>query len=275
MPDPQLCIIIPVKDDERVFRLLDRLAASPEIESCELIVACNGSAPQFANRIEAELRSLPHARVLCDDVANPARAINRAARAGESPKLLILDSDCEPCHGYLGFLLAAIQSQTTARGRITFTGTTTFSRTSARWRQSFYDRVAGEGRLYAPNIVIDRDLFLSLGGFVETLRHAYDSEFSDRALKSGNVAYFIPSATVAHECHSSVRTEMKIWFEYGRGRYYRMNGTRSAAGYRDALLGDIPWTVLSDARIVPYALAYLAVRAAGFVAAATNGNGRA
>jgi hypothetical protein len=270
MPVPQLCIVVPVKDDERVFRLLDHLVASPEIDSCEVIVACNGSETQFANRIETTLGPLAHARCLRDDVANPARAINRAARAAESTRLLILDSDCEPCEGYLGFLLASTPTCMTARGRITFRGTTAFARASARWRQTFYDRIAGEGRLYAPNIVIDRDLFLSLGGFMETLRHAYDSEFSDRALKAGNAAFFIAAATVVHECHSSVRTEMKIWFEYGRGRYYRMNGS----GFRDALLGDIPWTVLSDVRIVPYAVAYVAVRAAGFVAAAAEAQAR-
>lgn len=268
----RLTIVVPVRNDERVFKLIDRLAESKAIDSCEVIVACNGSTSNFTARVESRLRELPRARCLIDSVAGPPRAINLAARHATSQHLLILDSDCEPCDGYVDCVLEAIDNHAIARGQIIFTGTTAFSRTSARWRQSFYDRVAREGRLYAPNLLIDREMFLSFGGFVESLRHAYDSEFSDRALKSGKTAFFIPSAMVVHECHADVRTEMKIWFNYGCGRYYRMNGTRTLGAYRDALLGDIPWSTLDSAPIISYALAYVAVRAAGFVFAAT-GNG--
>lgn len=269
----RLAIIVPVKNDERVFRLIDRLAESKAIDSCEVIVACNGSTSDFAARVGSRLSEFPRARCITDSVASPPRAINLAAREGAGSHLLILDSDCEPCDGYVDCVLAAIGSHAIARGQIIFTGTTAFSKTSARWRQSFYDRVAREGRLYAPNLLIDREMFLSLGGFVESLRHAYDSEFSDRALKSGKTAFFLPSAMVVHECHADVRTEMKIWFDYGCGRYYRMNGTRTLDAYRDALLGDIPWSTLDSAPIISYALAYVAVRAAGFVFAA-SGMGR-
>src|SRR6185295_9052955 len=98
---PKLSIIVPVKDDERIFGLLARLFESPELKSCELIVACNGSRKEFSDRISTALAVVPLARTLTDRVANPARAINSAARIATGEKLLILDSDCVPCSGYL------------------------------------------------------------------------------------------------------------------------------------------------------------------------------
>lgn len=268
---PKLSIIVPVKDDERILGLLARLSDSPELESCELIVACNGSRTEFSDRISAALAPIPGFRVLTDHVANPARAINSAARIATGEKLLILDSDCVPCSDYLASVLATLSVNAITRGQITYTGSDAFSRTTAAWRQCFYDRVAKEGRLYAPNLAIDRALFLSLGGFVESLRHAYDSEFSDRAMRSGHTAVLLPAATVTHECHTSVMTEMKIWFDYGCGRHYRMNGTRSTRAIWHALFGDLPLEIiLSNPRHLTYALAYVPVRAAGFVYSAVQ-----
>lgn len=263
---PKLSIIVPVKDDERIFGLLARLSEASELTSCEVIVACNGSRKEFSDRVSSALRVIPLARALTDHVANPARAINAAARVATGAKLLILDSDCIPCSGYLQSVLATLSANAVARGQIVYTGTDTFSRTTAAWRQCFYDRVAKEGRLYAPNLAIDRRLFLSLGGFVESLRHAYDSEFSDRAMRSGRSAVLLPAAIVTHECHTSVITEMKIWFDYGCGRHYRMNGTRTTKAIWHALFGDLPLKIiLTNPRHLTYALAYVPVRAAGFV----------
>jgi GT2 family glycosyltransferase len=263
---PKLSIIVPVKDDERIFGLLTRLSESPELTSCEVIIACNGSRKEFSDRISSALAVFPLARALTDQVANPARAINTAARVAAGEKLLILDSDCVPCSGYLQSILAPLSANAVARGQITYVGTDAFSRTTAAWRQCFYDRVAKEGRLYAPNLAIDRGLFLSLGGFVESLRHAYDSEFSDRAMRSGKSAVLLPAATVTHECHTSVVTEMKIWFDYGCGRHYRMNGMRNTKAVWHALFGDLPLRIiLSNPRHLTYAFAYVPVRAAGFV----------
>jgi hypothetical protein len=263
---PRLSIIVPVKDDERIFWLLARLSESPELESCELIVACNGSSQEFSDRISTTLAVIPLARALTDHAANPARAINAAVRVATGEKLLILDSDCVPCSGYLASVLATLSVSAVTRGQITYTGSDAFSRTTAAWRQCFYDRVAKEGRLYAPNLAIDRGLFLSLGGFVESLRHAYDSEFSDRAMRSGHTAVLLPAATVTHECHTSVITEMKIWFDYGCGRHYRMNGTRTTKAIWHALFGDLPLEIiLNNPRHLTYAFAYVPVRAAGFV----------
>jgi GT2 family glycosyltransferase len=268
---PKLSIIVPVKDDERIFGLLARLSGSPELTSCELIVACNGSRKKFSDRVSAALAMVPRFQVLTDHVANPARAINSAARIATGEKLLILDSDCVPCSGYLASVLATLSVNAVTRGQITYTGSDSFSRTTAAWRQCFYDRVAKEGRLYAPNLAIDRELFLSLGGFVESLRHAYDSEFSDRAMRSGHTAVLLPAATVTHECHTSVITEMKIWFDYGCGRHYRMNGTRSTRAIWDALFGDLPLNIIrSNPRHLTYAFAYVPVRAAGFVYSAVQ-----
>ncbi len=263
---PKLSIIVPVKDDERIFGLLARMSESPELTSCEVIVACNGSRKEFSDRVSSALAAIPLARALTDHVANPARAINTAARVAAGEKLLILDSDCVPCTDYLQSLLGTVSANAVARGQITYVGTDTFSRTTAAWRQSFYDRVAKEGRLYAPNLAIDRGLFLSLGGFVESLRHAYDSEFSDRAMRSGQSAVLLPAAMVTHECHTSVITEMRIWFDYGCGRHYRMNRTRTTKAIWHALFGDLPLKIiLSNPRHLTYAFAYVPVRAAGFV----------
>lgn len=271
MAVPKLSIIVPVRDDERLFRLLASLCESPELKSCELVVACNGSRQQFIDRVSSIVASAPCAHVLIDDIANPARAITKAAQIATGEKLLILDSDCIPCGRYLQLLLAEMGSHRVLRGPINYTGTNTFSRATAAWRQSFYDKVAKEGRLYAPNLVIDRSLFLSLGGFVESLRHAYDSEFSDRAMRQGETAVLLPSAIVTHECHTSVITEMKIWFDYGCGRRYRMNGMRTTQSLFDALLGDLPWKmILNDPLQLTYALAYVPVRAAGFLYSAVQ-----
>jgi len=272
MAAPKLSIIIPVRDDERLFRLLASLLESPELKSCELIVACNGSRKQFIDRVSSVVASAPCARVLTDDVANPARAINNAAEIAIAAKLLILDSDCIPCERYLQLFLAELSSHRVLRGPINYTGTNTFSKATAAWRQSFYDKVASEGRLYAPNLTIDRSLFLSLGGFVESLRHAYDSEFSDRAMREGETAVLLPSAIVTHECHTRVSTEMKIWFDYGCGRCYRMNGTRTTQALVHALFGDLPWkAILNHPLQLTYALAYVPIRAAGFLYSAVQG----
>lgn len=112
---PKLSIIVPVKDDERIFGLLARLSESSELTSCEVIVACNGSLKEFSDRISSAVGVIPLARALTDHVANPARAINAAARVATGEKLLILDSACVPCSGYLQSLLTSLSARSDYR----------------------------------------------------------------------------------------------------------------------------------------------------------------
>ncbi len=263
-------IIIPVKDDPRVFSLLAQLAQSQAAEEIEVVVSCNGSNEQFVEQVRGALASLPYSQALSSPIPGPSRAINFASKQINSEKFLILDSDCILADGFLEAFRLELDSAPILRGHIVYRGSSVFSCLTADWRQAFNVVIENEGRIYTPNLMIEKNLFWSLGGFSEVMRFSYDSNFSDLAMKQEHRAKIVHSAILYHDCHENIKTELKIWQSYGRGRHNRMSthwqDTGIAPRLCKAVLGDVPFAeFMKSWRHFIYGLSYICVRFSGFI----------
>lgn len=263
-------IIIPVKDDPRLFSLLEQLASSPNKDDFEIVVSCNASSVGFVQKVEDALANCPHRLVLSRPEAGPSRAINYATNYIASEKFLILDSDCIIADTFIPAFLRDCDIAPIVRGHIVYRGSTTFSKLTADWRQAINALIEREGRIYTPNLMIDKNLFSDLGKFSEIMRFSYDSDFSDHAMGLGHKAIIVPDAILYHDCHENIKTEMKIWQSYGRGRFNRMkthwHGFPTRQRIYKAILGDIPFAQLKKSLWhFLYGLSYIFVRFSGFV----------
>jgi GT2 family glycosyltransferase len=266
---PVVSVVVPVRNDLRVFDLLAVLSTQVDVASVELIIACNGAEPVFLDRLRDACSFTKSARILSIDEASPARALNKGIGAARGCYILILDSDCIPSKNFLLTVARDYRGKAAVRGRVLFTGTTAFSRLTAKYRSAVYAGVERRGLLYTPNLLVSRDVFLRIGGFDESIRYSYDSEFSDRARRSGITAELVPSMSVEHRCHTRLQAEIKIWFHYGVGRSVRFSSRRrkrTVKGLFEMVFGDVPWAfAFSRIDCLVFTIAYWIVRASGLI----------
>jgi GT2 family glycosyltransferase len=263
-------VIIPVKDDPRLFDLLNQLVQDNDSDKFEVAVSCNGSSQDFVSRVEQAVAPLPHSQVLFSDIPGPSRALNFASSKISTDKFLILDSDCILEDHFIANLLAGMKDHKIVRGHVVYRGSNWFSRLTSDWRQSINNLIEQEGRIYTPNLMVDKSLFEQLGKFSDTMRFSYDSNFSDHAMNLGYSAHIIPDAIIYHDCHDKIKTEIKIWKSYGRGRYNRMtthwNNMSCFGRIKKAIFGDLAWDVMRrDAAHFLYGLCYFFIRLVGFL----------
>lgn len=267
----RLCVVIPVKDDERVLDLCQALLAQRASRSCEIVVSCNASPQHLIDRLRRvggeSLATLCRVRLVEQPLAGAAAALNCAIRTARASHVLILDSDCMPAAGLLQAYVSRLPDASLLRGPVAFRGATPFARLTAAYRECFYAAVETRGLAYTPNVLMSRELFESCGGFDEALRHAYDSELGDRLASQGRTAALCPDAGVVHDCHTSLSAELSVWFHYGVGRrrrFARQLRQRGLAAIWAMIFGDIAWRFLDGTpQRLAYVTAYWSVRTLG------------
>lgn len=263
-------VLIPVKDDPRLFHLLKQLTDDADCNKFEVVVSCNGSSPDFISRVEHAVAPLPHSQVLFSEIPGPSRALNFASTKISTEKFLILDSDCILEKNFIANIICGIENHKIVRGHIVYRGSNWFSRLTSDWRQSVNRLIEKEGRIYTPNLMIDKELFDRLGKFSEAMRFSYDSNFSDNAMNQGYSAHIVSDAIIYHDCHERIKTEIKIWKSYGRGRYNRMithwHGLPLPQRIAKAIFGDLAWDVMRhDIPHFLYGVFYFVIRFIGFL----------
>jgi glycosyltransferase involved in cell wall biosynthesis len=200
-------IIIPVKDDARIFACLDSLRASFErLIDHEIIVVDNGSLPEF----QAQLRTRePGLRVLDEPRPGAYAARNTALQQARGDVILFTDADCLVRDGWVEQAMRAFDE--TGAGIIQgFSGSTAgtpVARTIQFRYQAQYRRLwPGDGiECDTRNLAVRRTVFERIR-FNDRIRRTGDTEFGLLAEQAGfRVAYW-PAMRVDHAHETSLAT---------------------------------------------------------------------
>ena len=205
-----ISVLIPVKDDPRLDRLLAevRTQHSALPEETEVVVV-DASAGRLA-WIKAR-----HPDVRWIDSAPPPRGAcpiphqrNEALAAARGDVLVFVDSDCEPSPGWLEGMVRPIRDEGEAlvAGSIRFAGYATVRQPQER----AYVTKAGTQSFALTRDVVDR-----VGVYDETLPGAHDYDFCLRAVAAGFRILFAPDAVVEHPT-DPLRKSLDHSFRYGR-----------------------------------------------------------
>ncbi|GAB4257112.1 MAG: hypothetical protein Kow0092_03700 [Deferrisomatales bacterium] len=258
MNPPQASVLVPCYNGaSTVARLLEALAAQDTARPFEVIVVDDGSTDRTPSVLAEWAEAHPDfpLQVLRQDNAGPAAARNRAAREARGRWLLFTDADCAPRPDWIETTVSCLEANPDA-GAVggsydianAHSPLARLIHAEILWRHSrMGPRIRFAGSY---NLGIDRELFLSLGGFSTRYRTASgeDNDLSYRILKAGRAIAFCPASRVAH--HHTERLGQYLKEQYRHGKWRALLYRR----HPDMMRGD-DYTGLKDVAEVPLALA--------------------
>ena len=157
---------------------------------------------------------------------------NQGVHEARAPWVAFIDSDCIVAPGYFNAILAALDRREARAfaGRVEFRGAE-----NGVWRViagtqlvSPEAQTSGEGEVAwcaTANLIIERQLFLDLGGFDESLPFRLggdDVDFGLRLQRNGNTLHVLPDALVVHpkEAWSRLGAIIPRTWRWGRVEYH-------------------------------------------------------
>lgn len=178
-------IVIPTKDEEKIFTALERA----RIQEPEEIIVVNDS--ESSENYSDRLKQLEYINYIEAEGGGPARARNLGAEEATSDKIIFLDADCYPTEDWLKKIEEALKETEIAEGEIEYIG--------KRCRFSRVVENRGETeRFLTANLGVRKQVFEEIkfdegyGLFRE------DTDFGFRALNAGHETQFI-NAKVEHD----------------------------------------------------------------------------
>jgi glycosyltransferase involved in cell wall biosynthesis len=204
---PRVSVIVPTRNRAGSLRqLLEALSAQVYPSDCLEVIVVDNSSTDNTNDIvrEAESWGLFPVKYLCKQDDGPAASRNRGAEMATGEILAFTDSDCIPVPGWLRAGISAFEE-----GVALVCGPiepVMLRRDEAFFSHQIY-RVTREDGLYATaNVFYRRNVFLELGGFIETMRtYAWgqpvggdDTEMGWRVKRAGYRSVFAAEAMVCH-----------------------------------------------------------------------------
>ena len=213
-PTRLISVVVIVKNDRRIDRLLTRLRELPGPELREIVVV-DASAGTLDDIREH------HSHVRWEHFG-PTSGITIAAqrnagvREARGDVIVFIDADCVPADGWLDALVAPIRKgvESVVAGRVRSLGAeTVHDRHWDRHRNSVeYLEEAPSG-----NLAFTRDVYERYGGFNESMRFGSDVELSWRMVAGGTRIRFAPDAVVYHDWGDFI-ADVRRAFLYGEGR---------------------------------------------------------
>lgn len=204
---PRVSVVIPTRNRADSLRqLLEALSAQVyPTDRIEVIVVDNASTDDTEQVVrDAEAWDIFPVRYLRKENDGPASSRNRGAEMATGDILAFTDSDCIPAPGWLRNGVAAFDEGVgLACGPVE---PVIVSKDDPFFSHQIY-RITREDGLYATaNVFYRRDIFLELGGFIETMRtYAWgqpvggdDTEFGWRVKRAGFKSAFARGALVCH-----------------------------------------------------------------------------
>jgi len=231
MPKPYE-IVIPLFDDEKNFiKLMDSLIGvgiSPSI----VIVSMSGPVGNIDG-----LRSIYGFRLVHSDrKLSPSVTRNKGAEYSQADYIVFLDSDVVVTTEWKSALDEISSKKVTL-----FTGDTVHVSNTPNWIELFwFARIRGLSRRYinGANIVVQRELFETLGGFDETLDSGEDYDLSVRATDFGARPILNEQLKVFHEGYPKTIKEFvkrEFWHASGDlvslGAFFKSNVMLAASLY--------------------------------------------
>lgn len=186
---------------------------------------------------------------------------NIGVEAASGISLYFLDDDCSITTATLERAIHWGRQKSLVRGKINFLGDTLPARTDVALREDRYS--ADRNVAYAPNLVVNKDKFDSLGRFDERFFFGSDGEFSDRVLACGENVLHDEQMVIDKRCDRRVADLFCKSFRYGIGRYLRYRISYQK-GYRiklipfpERLQGSWSVKLLAYATLMPRAFGVL------------------
>lgn len=217
----KISLITPVKDDVRVFRLIESFQNIINNKNLEFIIVCNGSKKDFIKNISKFTNKIKNLRVFSLKKANIASAINFGVKKSNTERVVIVDSDCVVDTNFYKPMAKALNNNLVVRGLVSFKGTNYFSCLSAKLRTHVYQK---ENELFfTPNLGFHKKILSLVGNFNElphNSSHCMDAEFGHRANKSGIKLAHEHAAIITHYCYLNPINEIIVSIRYGQGDAY-------------------------------------------------------
>jgi mycofactocin system glycosyltransferase len=203
---PGVSVVIPVRDQPG--DLGECLASLAEIDypkdRLEIVVVDDGSRKEVSRIITSSAVKI----IRQEKSLGPATCRNIGAAAAGGEILAFLDADCMAGESWLKELVQFFAAGVGAVGGCV----------SGYYRRSFLDRYEAaasslnmgsrlllEGKstsgFYVPtaNLLVKRDIFMSIGGFTQGMRVGEDVDFCWRLRDEEHSLLYVPSGTVAHK----------------------------------------------------------------------------
>ncbi len=220
---PTVSIIIPAYGRAEATRacIASLLALDYPREQLEIIVVDDASQPPLAGA----LADLPIRLLRQEQNAGQSVARNRAAQTARGALLAFIDNDCRADQHWLQRLVAVLDDPTVgiAGGRVIAPPVNgpvaAFEAVRSPLDMGATAGVVGPGSVisYMPtcNLVVRRDLLVSLQGFDPAMTLGEDVDFIWRALRTGVGARYVPTAQVIHYHRVQLSALLRRRADYG------------------------------------------------------------
>ncbi|MDQ3934522.1 MAG: glycosyltransferase [Actinomycetota bacterium] len=212
-------VVIPARNAaDTISAQLAALSEQQYQGSWEVIVVDNGSRDRTAAIARRWMGRLPRLRIIsASEVVGPAYARNAGCRASAGSLLLFCDADDIVSDGWLAALAEGLRDFPAVGGRLDRV-TLNCSRCRA-WRPS---RTGGLPNHFGflpfaqgANCGVRKEVWASLRGFDEELRHSEDVDFFWRVQLSGGELGYLDRALVHYRYRTRIRSMLRQSFGYG------------------------------------------------------------
>jgi hypothetical protein len=205
----QTSVIVALKDDRRVLRMLESVD-----ENVEVVVVLNGTPPE----LERELASHASRPVVTaiPEVGNLGAAYNQGASVARGRYLLLMDSDCTFDPGTIRRMAGAATAHPVVKGRVLYGESLGYlSRLTARLRE--FDE-AEFVSAQSPPLIYDARIAAVIGGYHydPLIRWCEDREFDFRLQLAEIPVIEVPDATIRHDPQPGL-TNLRSYWRYGLG----------------------------------------------------------
>lgn len=234
--NPLASVLVSVKDDRRVFRLIKSLLnQTVPTDTFEIIVVENGSAclSEVANLGSGGVRYFH-----CNE-ANMAAARNLGLNAARGRYLLLTDADCVATDSWIEEMIKGLESgrAEVVGGAIRKLEPKSFTQRYGitivdGQRQLSYLPALGLPYVAGANAGFITEKAMQVGGFDEAFRSGNDVDICYRLGLQGCIINILPNAIVLHEDRGSVREYYCRFREYGiyqvllYAKYKHLSGKR-------------------------------------------------
>jgi len=217
--EKELSIIIPVGNDLRVGDCLDSIQREIKNHNLEVLVVEDQCGSEVHDVISSYTEKIPLNILSPTRSKHIGRLRNTAIKRSNSPIYYFIDSDCILLPGAIEEAIKSGEHHPVTRGYIEFKGDSKIAQIDAMIRQSRYD--SDRSIAYCPNLVVQKNVFDTIGMFKEDYEYGSDGEFAKRLREQGISLSYNPNMRVIHNGPASSRRVIRTWIKYGEGRKRR------------------------------------------------------
>ena len=225
----QLSIVIPVRDDNRIFRCIDSFLNMKMVVQAELIVVCNDAPYFFQEKLKHYSKTHSNIQIILTHHLNRRQRRDLGTKQAQSIYICFIDSDCVFDAEYLVHLLPVIASQPILRGKVIYLPQASlFSKGNCIYRE-IADEHLFKHETFSPNLILHKQVLENVGGWVndgKSIHYSDDFVLSDSIRRYGYIVQHIDQAVIYHEDDLNAHKTIQTWFGYGLGWGFRYHKNR-------------------------------------------------